>query len=77
MDITERKQAEEHKLKKADKKSKNFTLMSPCGKIITGKNIAKFCRENNLSSSHINNVLNKKRKHHKGWTTPILIKNDF
>ncbi len=63
-----RKQTEEHKLKRANKRSKNFTLISPCGRIIVGKNISKFCKENNLNVSHIHSVLNKKRKHHKGWT---------
>jgi hypothetical protein len=70
-----RKQTEEHKLKKAESLSKHFTLQSPCGKIISGKNISRFCEDNNLNKSHIFSVLFGKRKHHKGWTTPI--NNDF
>jgi len=65
-----RKQSEEHKIKKAESTSKHFTLQSPCGKIISGKNISKFCEDNNLNKSNIFNVLSGKRKQHKGWTTP-------
>lgn len=65
-----RAQTEEHKNKRADKKAKSFTLISPCGKIFVGKNITKFSKENNLRASHIFQVLSGKRKHHKGWTIP-------
>lgn len=50
--------------------SKEFTIKSPNGEIIKGKNISKFCKENNLSSSHICNVIKGKVKSHKGWTLP-------
>jgi hypothetical protein len=72
-----RKQTEEHKSKRAESKSKHFTLQSPCGKIIKGKNISKFCRDNNLRQSHISSVLSEKRKHHKGWTIPNFNHNDL
>jgi hypothetical protein len=49
---------------------KEFSLKSPTGNIITGKNIAKFCRENNLSPQNVGKVLFGKRKSHKGWTKP-------
>jgi hypothetical protein len=61
----------ERGLKNAREKWENeFELKSPNGEIIRGKNIAKFCRENNLNSGHIGSVLKGKRKHHKGWTKP-------
>jgi hypothetical protein len=50
--------------------SKNYCLKSPSGKIISGRNINQFCKDNNLNHSHITSVLNGKRKHHKGWTKP-------
>lgn len=50
------------------KKSKSYELMSPTGELFEGKNISNFCREHNLSVSHISQVLNGKRNHHKGWT---------
>ena len=54
----------------AEKKSKHFKLKSPNGDIITGKNIAKFCRENNLTPQCIGKVILGKEKSHKGWTKP-------
>ena len=50
------------------KKSKPYKIKSPEGLIIEGINLAKFCREHNLSNGHIHNVINGKRNHHKGWT---------
>lgn len=54
----------------AEKRSKEFIIKSPNGEIIKGKNISKFCKENNLSSSHLRDVISGKRKSHKGWTLP-------
>lgn len=51
--------------------SKPFKLLSPEGSIIEGRNIRKFCRENNLKPSNICAVIKNKRKSHKGWTKPI------
>lgn len=68
-----RKQTEEHKFKRALKLAREFTLVDPYGRIVTGKNVSQFCRDNNLSSSHIFNVISRKRNHHKGWT---IYKND-
>ena len=70
-----RKQTEEHKLKRSESLSKQFTLVDPDGKIVSGKNVSQFCRDNNLNHSHISNVMTGKRNHHKGWTTPKI--NDF
>jgi hypothetical protein len=51
-------------------KRKEFKLKNPEGKIVEGRNIKKFCFDNNLNYSCVSLVLNKKRKHHKGWTKP-------
>ena len=54
----------------AEKTSRYFELLSPTGKLHTGKNMTEFCRKNNLTPSAVCNVLNGKVKHHKGWTKP-------
>ena len=56
-----------------DKLAKEFVLKSPTGEIIYGKNIRKFCRENNLNHCVITKVLSDKYPHsksYKGWTKP-------
>ena len=53
-----------------EKRYKEFELMSPEGKIIKGKNIKKFCEENKLPYSNINNLLLGKGKSCKGWKLP-------
>ncbi len=52
-----------------EKKSKEFSIINPEGEIVYGKNIAKFCRENNLDKATVCNMLNYKRgiKSHKGY----------
>ncbi len=45
-----------------------FKLVSPEGQVIEAKGLKKFCELNNLSSGHIHEVLNGKRKTCKGWT---------
>ena len=54
----------------AEKKSKEFLIINPEGKIVCGKNIAKFCKENNLDRSTVCNMLNYKSgiKTHKGYS---------
>ncbi len=49
---------------------KEFLLKSPTGEIVSGKNVKKFCNENNLGYDGIKLVLNGKQKLHKGWTVP-------
>lgn len=49
---------------------KEFELMSPDGKIFKGKNIKKFCQQNNLSSQNIGNLLLGRGKSCKGWKIP-------
>jgi hypothetical protein len=51
----------------AEKKSRDFSLISPEGEIINAKNLTKFCRDNNLRRSNIQAVLRGERNHHKGW----------
>jgi hypothetical protein len=70
-----RKQTEEHKMKRTQKKSKEFTLVDPYGKIVSGKNVTQFCKDNNLNKRHIFAVIVGKRKQHKGWTNHKI--NDF
>jgi hypothetical protein len=64
-----KKRSDEVVNKIVEKKSKNFSIISPDGEIIYGKNIAEFCRENNLDKATICNMLNYKRgiKSHKGY----------
>ena len=49
---------------------KEYTLLNPEGEIINFINMAKFCRENNLSNAKLCLVASGKRKSHKGWTLP-------
>ena len=51
----------------AEKYSKEFTLISPEGEIVSGKNVSKFCRDSNLNQGAIQKVLKGTRSHHKGW----------
>jgi group I intron endonuclease len=62
-----KKLSESAKLKLVEINSKEFILVSPEGKIIKGKNISEFCRDNELSRICIVNVLNSKAKQHRGW----------
>lgn len=43
-------------------------IKSPTGKIYNISNLTKFCKKHNLTISKISEVLNKKRRSHKGWT---------
>lgn len=51
-----------------NKGAKIYKLISPSGELFKGKNISNFCKEQNLSISHISQVINGNRNHHKGWT---------
>lgn len=50
-----------------EKLSKNFTLVSPTGEVISGRNISQFCREYNLNQAHLSKVINGKRNSHAGY----------
>ena len=59
--------SEEHKLKMSEVKSKTWTLIDPNGNILTIKNLAKFCRENNLGQASMCCVAKGERRSYKGW----------
>jgi group I intron endonuclease len=46
---------------------REFTIQSPDGTIIAGKNVTKFCNQYNLNPASIINVLNGKYKSYKKW----------
>ena len=48
-------------------RGKDFQILSPDGKIVSGNNINKFCDEYNFNKSSINSVINGKLKSYKGW----------
>jgi hypothetical protein len=50
-----------------EKLSKEFHLLGPNNEIITGVNIRKFCRENNLNQGALCALLKGKLKSHKGY----------
>lgn len=54
-----------------DKRAYDFTLISPEGEEIKGRNISDFARKNNLCPSAIINVLKGTKFHYKGWTSSL------
>ncbi len=44
-----------------------YTIINPFGEIFITKNLAKFCRDNNLHNGAMCLVSDGKRKHHKNW----------
>lgn len=48
--------------------AKSYKFLNPNGEVANIYNLNKFCRENNLHPSHMCQVFNGKREHHKGWT---------
>lgn len=54
------------------REGKIYYFISPKGEYLVVRNLAEFCRENNLRDSHMYSVAAGKRDHHKGW---ILDKN--
>ena len=59
--------SEEFKLKAAEARSKIWIFIDPNGEKIIIKNLARFCRENNLLQSSMFCVSKGKMKSHKGW----------
>jgi hypothetical protein len=51
----------------AERTAREFTLVSPTGEVIHGRNLREFVKENNLDRRCIQKVLNGKYKHHKGY----------
>jgi len=68
-----KKHSEESIQKRSDSLSKKLSkerqFVSPSGEIITVINLNGFCKEHNLLTSKMRDVFNKKRNHHKGWTS--------
>jgi len=54
----------------AENNKKEFIIKTPAGDIVAAKGISEFCDQNNLSISHISQVLSGKRKTHKGYKLP-------
>lgn len=47
--------------------SYSYEVLSPDGQKFITDNLSKFCIDNNLNDSNMNNVIKGKLKHHKGW----------
>jgi group I intron endonuclease len=59
------------KISKAHSKN-TYELKNIDGTILIIKNLAKFCRDNNLSQSYFSRIMRGERKTYKGWTIKIL-----
>ena len=57
----------ENNAEKHERNNKYFIAISPDGEKIKNNNQSKFAKQYNLSSSKINDVLNRRSKSHKGW----------
>ena len=57
----------EARAKMANTKGKDYSFIGPQNKTIQVHNLRKFCRENNLNSSHMVQVAKGKEQQHKGW----------
>jgi Fe-S cluster biosynthesis and repair protein YggX len=55
-----------------EKQSRNFSLISPDGVRVDGKNVREFSRKYNLDSSSVIKVLKGKQSHCKGWTRVLI-----
>ena len=60
----------EHTPEHRAKVSKPFTVVSPNGDVISGANLAQFCREHGLNNGNMSAVLRGKKYSHKGYTAP-------
>jgi hypothetical protein len=71
--IVDKIYTEERSKKISDSKSiQEYELINFQGHKIITKNLSRFAKENKLTASALYAVLNKKRKHHKGWTVTKL-----
>jgi hypothetical protein len=52
----------------AERYSRNFTIVSPEGKVYKGRNLRKFCRDQGLDHANIRKVLRGVRLSSGGWT---------
>ena len=62
-----RKRSKEDLEKKSQIFGKEWIVIKPNGERMNIKSLRKFCRENDLSASHMGSVALGKRTHHKGW----------
>jgi group I intron endonuclease len=62
---------QETRSKQAKAKEKPFSLLNPDGKLITGYNLEKFAKDNNLHASSLHKVHKGKARYYKGWTSPV------
>lgn len=53
-------------------KEKSFCFVSPCGRIIVGRNLSQFCKDNSLSQSGMWHLSKGRAKSHKGWRQPSI-----
>ena len=60
--------SEETKTKNSEAQSQPFSIISPEGDLIEGKNLTKFAKDNNLSKSGLSALCKGKYLHFKGWT---------
>lgn len=58
--------------KNPEARAKEFKLIDPNGNLFIGKNLKKFCRDNNLSQANMHGVLKGRVKSCKGWTSPFF-----
>lgn len=54
------------------KTTKKYIITPPHGDGFEIENLAKFCKENNLSDAHMSSTSTGKRKHHKRWKARLL-----
>ena len=59
--------SEKHKLKMSESKSKIWFFIDPTGINLSIKNLAKFCRENNLGQTSMCRVAKGEKESYKGW----------
>ncbi len=57
-----------HKISETKTGGKSFKIKSPIGDIYENKYLNEFCSMHNLHPSHLREVINGRRPHHKGWT---------
>ncbi len=50
-----------------------FRIKSPSGEIVEGRNMAKFCRENGMSSGQMSDMMSGKMSHCHGWSNPDIV----
>ena len=51
------------------KNAKSFSLLSPTGELVEGRNLSQFCKDHpdKLDESSLRKVLKGEASHHKGW----------